>query len=312
MTIEMQIPETDARRPAVLIGLIGEGVTPSLTPPMHELEGARHAMHYVYRTIDLGTGDNTPEYVEQLLWAARRMGFTGLNITHPIKQAVIRHLHELAPSASTVGAVNTVVFDGERMIGHNTDVTGFGAAFDDAFGAVEHGRVVLVGAGGAGAAVACALAAREVRELVIVDVDLERAEALASSVRAAVRGGVSSATIDELPQWIRSADGVVNATPWGMAAHPGTAFDLDLLMPEMFVADIVYRPAETALLTGAKARGCRTMSGLGMAMHQAADAFEIFTGEPADRGAMLADLENLVASEATGTPAHVAPMRGRN
>src|SRR5690606_32226849 len=126
----------------------------------------------------------------------------GLNITHPIKQAVIEHLDELAPGAATVGAVNTVVFDGERMTGHNTDVTGFGAAFDDAFGSDGYGRVVLVGAGGAGAAVACALAAREVRELVIVDVDAERAETLAASVRGAARGTVHSAALDELPQWL--------------------------------------------------------------------------------------------------------------
>jgi shikimate dehydrogenase len=312
VTALFQDPGALAPRPAVLIGLIGEGVTPSLTPPMHELEGARHDMHYVYRTIELAADDNSPEYVAQLLWAARRMGFTGLNITHPIKQAVIQHLHELAPSARTVGAVNTVVFEGERMIGHNTDVTGFGAAFDDAFDAVGHGRVVIVGAGGAGAAVACALAAREVQDLVIVDVDQKRAEDLAGGVRDSARGKVSSSSLSELPEWLQSADGVVNATPWGMAAHPGTAFDLALLTPSMFVADIVYRPAVTALLEGARARGCRTMSGLGMAMHQAADAFEIFTGERPDRRAMLADLQNLVAEEAAGIPAPVASMRGRN
>lgn len=298
------------RRPAVLIGLIGEGVTPSLTPPMHEFEGARHAMHYVYRTIDLVEGEATEDTIAQLLWAAKRMGFTGLNITHPIKQAVIQHLDELSIGARAVGAVNTVVFDGDRMIGHNTDVTGFGAAFDDAFGAAGRGRVVLIGAGGAGAAVATALASREVRELVIVDVDLSRAEALASGVRETANGEVRAAALDDLPQWLDGADGVVNATPWGMAAHPGTAFDTDLLTPTMFVADIVYRPVETELLTQAKARGCRTMSGLGMAMHQAADAFEIFTGEPADRGAMLSDLQTLVAAEAMGKPAPVAPMRG--
>lgn len=310
-TVTIALDSAVTRRPAVLIGLIGEGVAPSLTPPMHEFEGARHGMHYVYRAIDLEASETTADSIARLLWAARRMGFTGLNITHPIKQAVIEHLDELAPSARTVGAVNTVVFDGGRMIGHNTDVTGFGAAFDDAFGSGAQGRVVLVGAGGAGAAVASALASRQVRELVVVDVDSERAESLAAAVRTSARGDVRSAGLDDLPEWLRGADGVVNATPWGMAAHPGTAFDLDLLAPAMFVADIVYRPAETALLKGAKDRGCRTMSGLGMAMHQAADAFEIFTGETADRRAMLADLHNLVAEEAAGTLAPVAPMRGR-
>lgn len=312
MTALNQDSNAVTRRPAVLIGLIGEGVTPSLTPPMHEFEGARHAMHYVYRTINLAEGEATRDSISQLLWAAKRTGFTGLNITHPIKQAVIEHLDELATSARTVGAVNTVVFDGDRMIGHNTDVTGFGAAFDSAFGTGGRGRVVLIGAGGAGAAVASALAERDVRELVIVDVDLERAETLASGVRDSANGEVRAAKLDDLPQWIDAADGVVNATPWGMAAHPGTAFDTELLAPHMFVADIVYRPSETELLKQAKARGCRTMSGLGMAMHQAADAFEIFTGESADRGAMLSDLQTLVAAEATGNPAPVAPKRGTN
>ena len=252
------------RRPAVLIGLIGEGVTPSLTPPMHEFEGARHGMHYVYRTIDLAPAEGTAEYLETLLRAAQRLGFDGLNITHPVKQAVLPLLDDLSDSARAVGAVNTVVFTDAGTIGHNTDVTGFGAALTDAFGTEPLGRVVLLGPGGAAA----------------------RAAALV-----------------DLPVELAGADLVVNATPIGMAAHPGTPFDVALLPSGSRVADIVYRPADTALLAASRARGIRTMSGLGMAMHQAADAFEIFTGECADRTAMLADLHDLVAAEATTTPA---------
>ncbi|GAA1466396.1 shikimate dehydrogenase [Microbacterium thalassium] len=299
------------RRPAVLIGLIGEGVTPSLTPPMHELEGARHGMSYVYRTVDLSRGQGTEEHVRSLFDAARRLGFTGLNITHPIKQTAIGLLDELSENARRVGAVNTVVFEGDRTVGHNTDITGFAEAFADELDDVARDAVVLVGAGGAGSAVATALRGLGVGELIIVDQDAERADALARTVAARTSGGaIRAASLDDLPALLARVDGVVNATPLGMAAHPGTAFDVSLLHERLFVVDIVYRPVETALLAAARARGCRVMSGLGMAMHQAADAFEIFTQEPADRRAMLADLENLVAAEAAGALAPVATLRG--
>lgn len=132
MTIESARQQPASRRRAILIGLIGEGVTPSLSPPMHELEGARHGLHYVYRTIELSAKEATEDSVRQLLVSADRLGFTGLNLTHPIKQMVLPLLDELAPSARRVGAVNTVVFDDGRTVGHNTDATGFGAALDEA------------------------------------------------------------------------------------------------------------------------------------------------------------------------------------
>lgn len=292
---------------SILIGLVGQGVGPSLTPPMHELEGARHGMSYVYRTIDIDPAQAAPEPLAALLRWARELGFDGLNVTHPAKQAILPLLDELDPGAARVGAVNTVKFAGETTIGHNTDVTGFGSAFDAAFVDADHARVVIVGAGGAGSAVATALDERRVDDLVIVDVDAERAEALARQLNARAGGSVRGAGSAELPRLLASADGVVNATPFGMAAHPGTAFDPGLLPESAWVADIVYRPTETALLVAARARGLRTMSGLGMAMGQAADAFEIFTGARADRAAMTRDLQDLVAAEAT------APVRsGQN
>ena len=288
---------------SVLVGLVGQGVGPSLTPPMHELEGARHGMHYVYRTIEVDPDHVAPQDIEALLWAARRMGFNGLNVTHPVKQAVMPLLDELAVSAQRVGACNTIVFDGDRTVGHNTDVTGFGASFDASFGDAARGRVVIVGAGGAGSAVVTALSKRGVGDLVIVDIDVARAQQLAVRIAGLSAGRVRGAGPAELPRLLANADGVINATAFGMAAHPGTAFDPDLLAEDAWVGDIVYRPTETPLLTAARARGLRTMSGLGMAMGQAADAFEIFTGEPADRAAMTNDLKNLVAAEDAAAPA---------
>ncbi|GGD70285.1 shikimate dehydrogenase [Microbacterium murale] len=309
-----------ARRRAVLIGLIGEGVTPSLSPPMHESEGARHGMNYVYRTIDLAPDEGTTASLRTLLAAARRLGFNGLNITHPVKQAIIPLLDELSDSARAVGAVNTVVFTDAGTMGHNTDVTGFAAALKDAFGDEELRRVVLFGTGGAGSAVATALAQHPIGELVLIDQVRERAAGLADQVRALTTATVRAGAVDDLPALIADTHLIINATPVGMAAHPGTPFDTALLPDGIRVADIVYRPADTALLQAARARGIRTMSGLGMAMHQAADAFEIFTGERADRTAMLADLDHLVAAEAAApagpatpdaTP-ETAPERGEN
>lgn len=289
-----------SRRPAVLIGLVGEGVTPSLTPPMHELEGARHGMHYIYRTIDLAPGEGTTAWLADLLATARRLGFDGLNVTHPVKQAIVPLLDQQTPSARAVGAVNTVVFTDAGAVGHNTDVTGFRAALHESFGEQRFSRAVLLGAGGAGAAVATALVQSPLDELVVIDSDADRAASLAARVTTAGAVRAVAAPIDAAPTVLTGADLLVNATPVGMAAHPGTPVDPDLLPDGARVADIVYRPVDTALLKAARSRGLRTMSGLGMAMHQAADAFEIFTGARADRRAMLADLDALVAAETEG------------
>jgi len=290
---------------SVLIGLIGEGVGPSLTPAMHELEGARHGLSYVYRAVDMKPGEAEPARLQALLDSARRLGFDGLNVTHPAKQAIVPLLDSLAPSAASVEAVNTVVFSDGRAVGHNTDVTAFAASIDEARDGESLGFTVLIGAGGAGAAVARAIAERQPEHFVVVDIDADRAAALASATGAAGTGA------DELVDLVPRADTVVNATPLGMVAHPGAAVDPALLQPRTLVVDIVYRPVDTALVRGARDRGCRVVTGLGMAMNQAADAFEIFTGEPADRAAMLADLTDLVAAEATRNPAHVAPMKGQ-
>lgn len=289
--------EHNLRRNTRLIGLLGEGVAPSLTPPMHELEGARHGIAYVYRPVDALDGETTEPALADLLRSAERFGFNGLNITHPFKQLVVPLLDELSDDARRLGAVNTVRLSGGRRIGFNTDVTGFGGAFAAQLGDAPTERVVLVGAGGAGAALAAALVAHPVGHLVVVDQDPNRARALADLASSWGSSTTSAASPDGLSQELAQAQGVVNATPFGMAAYPGSAFDLELLHDGLWVADIVYRPSETPLLRAARARGLRTMSGLGMAMGQAADAFEIFTGERADRDAMLQDLRGLVAAE---------------
>jgi shikimate dehydrogenase len=278
-----------------LVGLVGTGIGPSLTPPLHEEEADQLGIRYLYRRLDLDALGLPPSAVGELLRAARRTGYDGLNITHPCKQLVIEHLDELSPDAVALGAVNTVVFDGDRAVGHNTDWSGFARSFDRGLSDVAMDRVVLLGAGGAGSAVAHALLTLGTARLVILDVDADRARSRAQSLRARFgQTRVDSGGSSEVAARLAEADGLVHATPTGMAAHPGLPLDGNLLRPDLWVADIVYRPLETELVRTARALGCRVLDGGGMAVFQAVDAFRLFTGVEPDAERMLAHFTALV------------------
>jgi shikimate dehydrogenase len=277
-----------------LVGLIGSGIGPSLSPALHEREADRQGLRYVYRLIDLDTFGVTPDAVGDLLRAARDLGFDGLNITHPCKQLVIKHLDALAPQAEALGAVNTVVFENGRAIGHNTDVTGFAASFARGLPDAPLERVVQLGAGGAGAAVAHAMLTLGTGHVTVTDALPDRAVALAAGLnRHFGDGRAAAATPDRLAALLADADGIVHATPMGMAAHPGLPVPAGLLHAGLWVAEVVYRPLETELLRAARGVGCATLDGGGMAAFQAADAFRLFTGREPDAGRMLADIAEL-------------------
>ena len=278
---------------AVLVGLIGSGIQASRTPAMHEREGAAQGLAYVYKIIDLDTLRLSAAALPELLTAARRFGFAGLNITHPCKQAVIPLLDDLSPDARALGAVNTVVFgrDG-RAVGHNTDWSGFAEAFRRTLPDVARRRVLQFGAGGAGAAVAHALLTLGVDELSLVDTDRGRSERLAQDLCGRFGAGRARAA-DDVARAVRAGDGIVNTTPLGMAKYPGMPLARELLRPELWVADIVYFPLETELLARARALGCRTMGGGGMAVFQAADAFRLFSGLKPDPERMIRHFESM-------------------
>jgi shikimate dehydrogenase len=265
---------------------------------MHEREGDVQGLRYLYRPIDLLELGLPGESVGRLLHSARSLGFNGLNITHPCKQLVLQHLDEVSPDALRLGAVNTVVIKDGRFIGHNTDSSGFAAALSSGLPGANLHRVVQLGAGGAGSAVAYALLTAGVQALDLVDVDPRRCAAKAAELAGFFPGStVTARTTAELPQLLPLADGVVHCTPVGMAAHPGIPLDLDLLEPRHWVADIVYRPIDTELVRGARAKGCAVLDGGRMAVGQAADAFRIFTGLTADAGRMRSHFLELVAAE---------------
>ncbi|MFG2361112.1 shikimate dehydrogenase [Streptomyces mirabilis] len=284
-----------------LVGLIGSGIGPSLSPALHEREADRQGLRCLYRLIDIDVLGVGPEAVGDLVRAARDLGFDGLNITHPCKQLVIDHLDELAPQAAALGAVNTVVFEGGRAIGHNTDVTGFAASFARGLPDVPLERVVQLGAGGAGAAVAHAVLTLGTGHVTVVDAMPDRAADLAAGLnRHFGAGRAAAATPDALGGLLGRGDGVVHATPTGMAAHPGLPFPAELLHPGLWVAEVVYRPLETELLRTARAVGCATLDGGGMAVFQAADAFRLFTGREPDAVRMLADISELAGASGAG------------
>jgi shikimate dehydrogenase len=272
--------------PSVLVGLIGAGIQGSRSPRMHEREGREQGFTYIYKVIDLEALGLPPPALPELVTAAERMGFAGVNVTHPCKQAVLTCLDELSPEACALGAVNTVVFRGGRRLGYNTDWQGFAESFRREMQGVRLDRVVQFGAGGAGAAVAFAALTLGVGRLSIVDTEPARAARLAAALGARFGTGRALATA-ESPDLVAAADGIINATPVGMARYPGTPLPEDHLHGHHWVAEIVYFPLETELLRTARALGCRTMSGAGMAVFQAVESFRLFTGRDPDVARML-------------------------
>jgi shikimate dehydrogenase len=272
--------------PAFLAGLIGSGIQASRTPSMHEREGAEQGLRYIYKLIDLMALNIGPEALPELLTAAERMGFNGLNITFPCKQTVIPLLHELSEDARALGAVNTVVLKDGRRIGHNTDSSGFAEGFRRGLPDVKRDRVVQVGAGGAGSAVAHAVMKLGAGHLTVIDTDRAKAEQVAADLCERFGSGRAEPGRD-LAAALATADGVINTTPVGMAKIPGTPVPPELLQPELWVAEIIYFPLETELLRQARALGCRTLDGGGMAVFQAVEAFRLITGITPDAERML-------------------------
>lgn len=261
----------------VLVGLIGAGIQRSAAPALHEAEAARHGLRLHYQLIELQDGKALPT----LLAAARLMGFAGLNVTYPFKQSVMPLLDELSEQARSIGAVNTVVREGDRLVGHNTDGAGWAWGLRRALPHADLARVALIGAGGAGSACADAVLRLGAREVAIVDRDGARAVALALRMNAAHGAGRCRACA-HAQEALRGASGVIHATPSGMEKFPGMPFPAALLAAGMWVSELVYVPLETELLLAARRAGCSTVDGGHMNVGQAARAFALFTGLEAD------------------------------
>ena len=278
----------------MLVGLIGAGIQRSLTPAMHEQEAAHHGLRLHYQLIDLDASGATVDDLPTLIKAARTMGFAGLNITSPCKQAVIPLLDELSAEAQAMGAVNTVVNRGGRLIGHNTDGSGWSWGFSRALPHADLSHVVLLGAGGAGSAIAQAALRLGATLLTIVDSDALRAEILSDRLNQLYGAGRVEATAD-VERAMARATGLIHATPTGMDKLPGMPLPETLLRRDLWLAEIVYFPLDTALLRAARQRGCATVDGGTMAVGQAIGAFELFTGLKADAARVEAHFRRMLA-----------------
>jgi shikimate dehydrogenase len=277
----------------LLVGLIGAGIQLSLSPAMHEEEARRQGLRLHYQLIDLDRGGGSPGELPMLLRAARLMDFAGLNITFPCKQAVLPLLDGLSDEAAEMGAVNTVVLRDGRLFGDNTDGWGWAWGLRRALPDADLGCPVLLGAGGAGSAIAWSLLRLGATRLRIVDPEPARVQSLAQALGRRFPGRIE--TFEAAEAALAGATGLVHATPTGMAKLPGMALPAGLLRPSLWVSEVVYFPLETELLRTARALGCRTVDGGTMAVGQAIKAFELFTGRAADPQAMESHFRRLVA-----------------
>ncbi|HEU4999838.1 MAG TPA: shikimate dehydrogenase [Lapillicoccus sp.] len=264
-----------------VVGLLGDNIGGSLAKPLQEGEGEAQGLSLAYRLVDAThTGLRLADTGEVLRWAVR-LGFDGLAVTHPFKNAVMTEVDEASPDAHALGASNLVVIRDGRSIGHNTDWVGFADALRATLPEALSDRMVLLGAGGAGVAVGYGALRYGAAHLDIVDQDVARATAVADRLGSLVGPDRVTAT-DDLEGALSRAGGLIQATPVGMDAHPGLPLDPALLRPDQWVADIIYFPLETELGHRARAAGCRVMTGGAMAVHQHAAAFRLLTGRTAD------------------------------
>jgi shikimate dehydrogenase len=256
----------------ILTGLLGAPIAQSAAPAMHERAAEALQLRCHYQLIEV-TGAGREE-LKVLLEGVRRLGFAGINVTFPYKEAVLDLLDELSPDAARIGAVNTVVVRDDSLIGYNTDTTGFARAVSPFVNASSHGAVAVIGAGGVGKAIAFALAGLGVTELRIFDCEHAKAAHLAARLEGYVKARAALSVEDAL----HGAVGVINGSPVGMLPSLGTPVPDALLHAGLWVADAVYSPLWTPLLVAAKAKGAAVMTGRELAIYQAADAFELFTG----------------------------------
>lgn len=270
----------------LLLGLIGDNISRSQSPRLHRLAGAQNGVEVRYDRLvprDLGNS------FEGVFEAARAGGYRGLNITYPYKERVAPMVRIEDPLVRAMGSVNTVIFEPDGPVGTSTDYTGFVAAHRAARPEIAPGRVLMIGAGGVGRAVAFGLVALGVEELRLVDRDTTKAEALAETIRA-----ISPATA--VTTWVSAEAaaagmaGLVNCTPVGMDGHPGSPLAGAAMTGADWAFDAVYTPSDTRFLTDAEAHGLAVISGWELFFWQGVHAWKHFSNLPLDEDALRRDL----------------------
>lgn len=275
----------NAPLPHLRLGLIGDNIAASSSPRLHRLAGRQAGVEVSYDRL-------VPPQMRQafpaVLAGCAAQGYRGVNVTYPYKEVAAGLVRIPDPLVRAIGAVNTVIFGAEGPEGHNTDHSGFIAAYRAARGDRAPGPVLMIGTGGVGRAVAFGLLALGVTDLRLADRDPAKAEALAEALRAA-RPGVEVRT-GAAEALAKGAEGLVNCTPVGMVGHPGTPLPAALMQGAGWAFDAVYTPADTQFLTDATAAGAAPISGWELFFWQGAHAWERFFGRAPDLARLRADL----------------------
>jgi shikimate dehydrogenase len=264
---------------ARLAGVIGWPVGHSRSPRLHGFWIERHQLDAAYVPLSVH-----PANLRIALSGLRAAGFAGANVTIPHKEAAIEICDRVEPFARKAGAVNTIVFESDRIVGRNTDGFGFLANLRAHGVDPAAGRALILGAGGASRAIAAALQEAGASVL-IANRTRARAEALAEEL-----GGIAVTGWDDVAAALADVALLVNATPLGMAGQAPLHIDLKRAAPGLAVADIVYAPLETKLLAAARAAGLRAVEGLGMLLHQARPGFAAWFGVEPEVDAALYDV----------------------
>jgi shikimate dehydrogenase len=264
-----------------IYGIFGYPVSQSLSPAMHNAAFTHLGLDCVYLAFDVD-----PRNVAQAVSSIRALGLCGINVTIPHKQSVMAGLDEIAPEASMVGAVNTIVNENGRLKGYNTDVSGVLRALHSELEFAPRGKnIFIVGAGGASRAVIVAMCTGGARSVSIVNRTYLKARKLSEEFSPQFGSVAFSAAplddADRVAELIAQADIVINCSSAGMGDVEPLCLPLDLLGKDCVVYDLVYKPPVTPLVRDSRALGLKSESGLGMLLYQGVDAFEIWTGEDA-------------------------------
>ena len=273
-----------------LYGLLGNPVSHSLSPFIHNEGFRRLSLNARYLAFSVKEED-----LESTLSALRKMGVGGLNLTMPLKEAVLPLCDSLSKEARLSSSVNTLVFsENGKMAGCSTDGIGFFRALESENGAVNGKKLCLMGLGGAGKAILSRAVYTEISEIRLLQrvSSIEKNRAFIEKVERETGKQILLGSYEEnLAEFLEESDILVNSTNVGMGAEASLIPDIKLLHKGLFVADCIYHPSETKLLMQAKTKGLRYMNGLPMLFYQAAEAFRLWTGKSFPEEEVLGELK---------------------
>ena len=266
----------------IKLGLIGDNITRSKSPRLHRTAGQLAGLDVTYDRLIPKDMDLT---FDEVFAQARDSGFRGINVTYPYKELVTKKVNVSDPLVRAIGAVNTIVFEADGPQGFNTDYTGFMSAYRKVRGDANPGTVCLIGTGGVGKAVAFGLIGLAARVIRCVDLDGDKARALAEPLRG-LGSDTEVETYSDAIAAAEGADGIINCTPLGMVGIGGTPLPGEAMTGATWAFDAVYTPVDTQFLQDAEKAGVTVISGYELFFGQGVDAWKIFTGTDIDQAAL--------------------------